>query len=280
MSFWNDERVDELKRLWELATVLEAGRGAAGQQNRKDYNYQVDWAQETSQGRGRVSISERPRGSPLDTLVAELMIVANSTWGRRLNDAGIPGLYRVQTGGKVRMSTVAGPHEGLGVDCYAWSSSPLRRYTDLIIQRLLFDELPETANIEAISTACSEKERVSFRAESSVVLLKKLRLAGTYFEADPTRIYPAIVTRIKPFALFFEVPLFDLEGNIHVSKLGNDYFEYNAGKMSFRGSRSGKSYIGGQQIFVRLDRIDYILAQSEWTLVSEPATLPKKKRGK
>ena len=132
---------DELKRLWELASVLEAGRGAAGQQNRKDYNYQVDWAQETSQGRGRVSISERPRGSPLDTLVAELMIVANSTWGRRLNDAGIPGLYRVQTGGKVRMSTVAGPHEGLGVDCYAWSSSPLRRYTDLINQWQLISVL-------------------------------------------------------------------------------------------------------------------------------------------
>lgn len=171
-------------------------------------------------------------------------------------------------------------HFGLALEHYCHFTSPIRRYTDLIIQRLLFDELPETANIEAISTACSEKERVSFRAESSVVLLKKLRLAGTYFEADPTRIYPAIVTRIKPFALFFEVPLFDLEGNIHVSKLGNDYFEYNAGKMSFRGSRSGKSYIGGQQIFVRLDRIDYILAQSEWTLVSEPATLPKKKRGK
>ena len=125
---------DELKRLWELATVLEAGRGASGQQNRKDYSYEVDWNAETAVGKGRIAIEERPRGSPLDTLVAELMIVANSTWGALLRDAKVAGLYRVQTAGKVRMSTVAAGHEGLGVECYAWSSSPLRRYCDLINQ--------------------------------------------------------------------------------------------------------------------------------------------------
>jgi len=132
---------DELKRLWELATVLEAGRGATNQTNRKDYNYEVDWAQTTASGPGHIRIVERQRGSPLDTLVAELMIVANSTWGALLRDAGIPALYRVQTSGKTRMSTVAAPHEGLGVDCYAWSSSPLRRYTDLLNQWQLIAHL-------------------------------------------------------------------------------------------------------------------------------------------
>jgi exoribonuclease-2 len=125
---------DELKRLWELATVLEAGRGKTQQQNRKDYNFQIDWAVETLQGLGRVTIEERPRGSPLDTLVAELMIVANSTWGELLRDARIPGMYRAQTAGKARMTTVATPHEGLGVECYAWSTSPLRRFADLANQ--------------------------------------------------------------------------------------------------------------------------------------------------
>jgi exoribonuclease-2 len=125
---------DELKRLWELATVLEAGRGATGQQNRKDYNFVVDWSQATPQGPGRIAIDERARGSPLDTLVAELMIVANSTWGALLRDAGVAALYRAQTAGKTRMTTVAAPHVGLGVDCYAWSSSPLRRYVDLVNQ--------------------------------------------------------------------------------------------------------------------------------------------------
>lgn len=130
---------DELKLLWELAKVLEAGRGKPSDNgNRKDYNFVVDWTADSGiavePGKGFVSIEERQRGSPLDTLVAELMIMANATWGAMLRDAGIPALYRVQTAGKVRMSTVAAAHEGLGVDCYAWSSSPLRRYCDLLNQ--------------------------------------------------------------------------------------------------------------------------------------------------
>ena len=130
---------DELKLLWEFAQILEAGRGkTADQGNRKDYNFVVDWEADSGiagePGKGLVAIGERERGSPLDTLVAELMIMANATWGAMLRDAGIPALYRVQTAGKVRMSTVAAPHEGLGVECYAWSSSPLRRYCDLLNQ--------------------------------------------------------------------------------------------------------------------------------------------------
>ncbi|MCF8198047.1 MAG: RNB domain-containing ribonuclease [Sulfuritalea sp.] len=142
---------DELKLLWEFAQVLEAGRGKSSDNgNRKDYNFIVDWEADSGiaaePGKGFVAISERERGSPLDTLVAELMIFANATWGAMLRDAGIPALYRVQTAGKVRMSTVAAAHEGLGVDCYAWSSSPLRRYCDLLNQwqliALLNDEPP------------------------------------------------------------------------------------------------------------------------------------------
>ena len=142
---------DQLKLLWEFAQVLEAGRGKPSDNGtRKDYNFSVDWEAESGiaeePGKGTVGIGERARGSPLDTLVAELMIVANATWGAMLRDAGIPALYRVQTAGKVRMSTVAAAHEGLGVDCYAWSSSPLRRYCDLLNQwqliALLRDEAP------------------------------------------------------------------------------------------------------------------------------------------
>ncbi len=142
---------DELKLLWEFAQVLEAGRGKpSDNSNRKDYNFIVDWEADSGMavepGKGFVSIDERERGSPLDTLVAELMIMANATWGAMLRDAGIPALYRVQTAGKVRMSTVAAPHEGLGVECYAWSSSPLRRYCDLLNQwqliALLKNEAP------------------------------------------------------------------------------------------------------------------------------------------
>ncbi|NTV11549.1 MAG: RNB domain-containing ribonuclease, partial [Zoogloea sp.] len=132
----------ELTLLWELATVLEAGRGKpSANQNQMDFNFSVDWSRDTADGPGWVEISRRPRGSPLDKLVAELMIVANSTWGKLLDEAGIPGIYRAQSQGRVRMTTAAAPHDGLGVDCYAWSSSPLRRYVDLVNQWQLISHL-------------------------------------------------------------------------------------------------------------------------------------------
>ncbi len=86
---------------------------------------------------GRVSISRRQRGTPIDQVVAELMILANSTWAAELHADGQPALYRVQNGGKVRTSTAAGSHDGLGVAQYMWASSPLRRYADLVNQRQL-----------------------------------------------------------------------------------------------------------------------------------------------
>lgn len=118
----------ELALLWRYATTLEVARGKADNgPDRQDYNFYVD--------DDRIRIVERKRGSPMDKLVAEMMILANAEWGRQLADADVPGIYRVQGGGKVRMSTVPAPHEGLGVAQYAWSSSPLRRYVDLVNQR-------------------------------------------------------------------------------------------------------------------------------------------------
>ncbi len=117
----------ELEWLWNFATQLEAARGKADQVQRHDYLFRVEG--------DRVEIKRRLRGNPIDKLVSELMILANSRWGALLDEAGVPGIYRVQGGGKVRMQLQAAPHEGLGLDHYAWSSSPLRRYVDLINQR-------------------------------------------------------------------------------------------------------------------------------------------------
>ena len=127
----------ELRALWTLARELSAARGKADIA-RIDYNFYVDWDAPGVDGEpGRVSIVPRPRGSPLDKLVAELMIHVNATWGKALADAGVPGLYRVQSGGKVKMSTRPGEHQGLGIGHYLWASSPLRRYADLVNQRQL-----------------------------------------------------------------------------------------------------------------------------------------------
>ena len=125
---------DELLHLWHFANACEGRRGKpSAVQGVNDYNFAIhgDLADPDA---CTVEISERKRGSPLDKLVAELMIVANSTWGGLLAERNIACLYRAQTQGKARMTTSPLPHEGLGVPQYAWMTSPLRRYCDLVNQ--------------------------------------------------------------------------------------------------------------------------------------------------
>jgi exoribonuclease-2 len=123
---------DELRTLWHLANACEGRRGKpSSMQGNHDYNFSITGDPSDDES-SRVEISERMRGSPLDKLVAELMIVANSTWGGVLAEKGIPAIYRAQGAGKVRMTTSPQAHDGLGVAQYAWSSSPLRRYVDLL----------------------------------------------------------------------------------------------------------------------------------------------------
>ena len=124
---------DELRTLWRMAQKLEAARGKS-EVHRIDYSFRIDW---DAAPEGKVAIVPRPRGSPLDKLVAESMIHVNSSWGKVLADAHVPGLYRTQQAGKVKMSTKPEAHQGLGVEQYLWASSPLRRYSDLVNQRQL-----------------------------------------------------------------------------------------------------------------------------------------------
>ena len=131
---------DDIAVLWPLAQALfekrQAARAGYGLRREvpgnTDFNFYVEGE--------HVTITPRRRGSPLDLIVAELAILANSTWGAFLHDHGVPGIYRTQrtfaaAGPKrTRMQTTAAPHEGLGVAQYAWSTSPLRRYVDLVNQ--------------------------------------------------------------------------------------------------------------------------------------------------
>ena len=138
----------ELSVLWAAAKLLHAGRqeqrvanGLRAEQLgaldpnalARDFHFQI----KEVDGSQRVEITPRQRGSILDTIVAEWMIYCNSASGRLLADHGIPGLFRTQKGWgplRTRMQTTPGPHEGLGLDYYAWCTSPLRRYSDLVNQ--------------------------------------------------------------------------------------------------------------------------------------------------
>ncbi|HKO67379.1 MAG TPA: RNB domain-containing ribonuclease, partial [Burkholderiaceae bacterium] len=123
--------------LWYFARNLlaqrEQVRGRPEPVGRVDYSFELEGVDDQA----RVSIRQRRRGAPLDLIVAELMIFANSTWGKWLSAHRTAGIYRSQALGRVKMGTVPAPHEGIGVEHYAWCTSPLRRYVDLVNQRQL-----------------------------------------------------------------------------------------------------------------------------------------------
>ncbi|TBO29421.1 RNB domain-containing ribonuclease [Aquabacterium lacunae] len=134
----------ELAFAFRLAKALKAQReevrGKPENFNRPDYTFKLEGKAEGAEPAGHetVVIGTRLRGAPLDLIVAEAMILANSTWGGWLAECGVPGIYRsqasLQPGIKVRMSTKALPHAGMGVAQYTWATSPLRRYVDLVNQ--------------------------------------------------------------------------------------------------------------------------------------------------
>ncbi len=150
----------QLAFLYRLAVHLKAQRevvrGKPENFNRPDYNFRLLAPPASAEGASDVNpvnatdradgpsgeeevfITTRRRGAPLDLIVSEAMILANSHWGQWMADLGVPAIYRSQAslapGVKVRMGTRALPHAGIGVKCYAWSTSPLRRYTDMVNQ--------------------------------------------------------------------------------------------------------------------------------------------------
>ena len=126
--------------LHQFAVALQKARGKYEPDRAPQYDYSIELDEE-----GKVSVVRRERGSPIDMLVSEMMILANSTWAQMLHDNDLPGLFRVQPAGKVRMSTKSEPHIGMGVQHYGWFTSPLRRAADYINQKQLLSLIDDTA---------------------------------------------------------------------------------------------------------------------------------------
>ena len=126
--------------LHQFAVALQKARGKYEPDRAPQYDYSIELDEA-----GKVSVVRRERGSPIDMLVSEMMILANSTWAQMLHDNDLPGLFRVQPAGKVRMSTKSEPHIGMGVQHYGWFTSPLRRAADYINQKQLLSLIDDTA---------------------------------------------------------------------------------------------------------------------------------------
>ncbi|NLN68648.1 MAG: RNB domain-containing ribonuclease [Alcaligenaceae bacterium] len=122
--------------LWKLGQHLkkarEVIRGKPENNSRVEYTFVLDGPADDPHS--VINLAPRRRDAPLDLIVAEFMLLANTQWAGFLNDNGLPGIFRSQQAGRTRMSTHPLPHETIGVPHYAWCTSPLRRYVDLINQ--------------------------------------------------------------------------------------------------------------------------------------------------
>lgn len=154
-------------------------------------------------------------------------------------------------------------HYGLGLSHYTHFTSPIRRYSDLVVQRLLF-EACHKMNIAQIAEKCSKHERISFKAEMSVKQLKKLRLLQKWLKDNKGKIYEAMVTKVKPFGFFFDMTDLGLEGFFHFSDLKDDYYIYDEKQELLYGRRKGRELKSGVRIKVQPEHIDLIHSQVTW----------------
>ena len=159
-------------------------------------------------------------------------------------------------------------HYGLSLTHYCHFTSPIRRYIDLVIHRILFGENDDFEYLQQVANRCSEQERISAKAESNVVILKKLRLLSDMYAQDPYKEYHSIITRVKNFGIYFEIIELLLEGFIHISDLEEDYFVFEEERMRLRGTKRGGLYAPGDRLTVMLKDVDFISQETKWYIVA------------
>lgn len=158
-------------------------------------------------------------------------------------------------------------HYGLSLTHYCHFTSPIRRYVDLVAHRILFGESDDREELDRISQLASERERISAKAEGSVLLLKKLRLLQDFHEKEAFKQHEAVISRIKNFGIYFEVIDFMLEGFLHISEIGNDYYIYEESSMRLKGRHQGGTFTAGDKITVMLKDVDLVMRECQWQMV-------------
>jgi ribonuclease R len=186
---------------------------------------------------------------------------------------------------RARYAPVEEGHYALASDCYCHFTSPIRRYPDLTIHRLvdalLTGRKPRNDFDELVSLGdhCSDRER---RAEAAERELTKVKLL-TYLNERVGEEMEAVVTGVEEFGLFAQGREFPAEGLIHVSSLADDFYHYERSSHSLTGRREGNAFRLGDVIRVTVARVDVDRRELDFRIVNRlqrsgrPATGPKNK---
>lgn len=168
-------------------------------------------------------------------------------------------------------------HFGLSLEHYCHFTSPIRRYSDLIVHRILLEGSLSADELKKIASHCSDTERNSFKAEQSVLSLKKMRFLKKMHEDSPKESLPAMITKIKPFGLYFELKGLQIDGFIHVSELGDEYYIYSDKQNSFTGENTGVVYSTGKELLVEIVDVNLLKQEAFWKVIPTGKKIKRKK---
>jgi ribonuclease R len=147
-------------------------------------------------------------------------------------------------------------HFGLAFDAYVHFTSPIRRYPDLLVHRAIKAALAQKKYVEQdwedLGRHCSETERRADEASRDV----ENWLKCYYMRDHVGRIFSGSITGVVPFGLFVTLDDYFVDGLVHISELGRDYFQFDAARHMLLGERTAKRYRLADRMTVKLVRVD------------------------
>jgi ribonuclease R len=160
-------------------------------------------------------------------------------------------------------------HFGLAYEAYAHFTSPIRRYPDLLVHRgikaVLQKKRYDAGDLNAIGTHCSETERRADDATRDV----EAWLKSYYMQDHVGEEFEGTISGVTGFGLFVTLDDLHVDGLVHISDLGADYFQFDQAKHTLRGERSGVKYQLAQRVRVKVVRVNLEQAKIDFTLVEK-----------
>ncbi len=176
---------------------------------------------------------------------------------------------------QARYAAVNAGHFGLAADCYTHFTSPIRRYPDLVLHRILGARVAgdragvaaATADLAAICEESSRRERVAMEAEREVVQLKKVQ----FMQDKVGETFDGFVSGVVPFGFFVELERWFVEGLVHVATLTDDRYELVERTHLLRGRRRGRVFRLGDPVRVRVASVSVERKQIDLVLADGPS---------